>query len=554
MKLIIKISHKKGKLTMEKERMSKYLMNALNALFEDEIENKNYEFLKCLAHIFNPAEYATPIISEATNRTFRDNIEDAVLFEIARGFTNAIIENQMVGYEALNSIFSSRYPLFKNAHKMTNDELYEALYKSGKGKKVGGSIYGAVCCCMFLKPDDMDERWVYFVKYQSFVYDKCSIHSTREMIEEAWEIDNIYNNKIFMRFMKKRREDLAGFLKCDEEQLHLCLTQIAILGTDNRNIDKEFIKLYRYCEKLDYQLNLACSNNIINRQWLLSHKDNSLPVLLDNCLNQALFEMVWDKYEEKKELGKEFTITMLIHNVTIENPEEFLKDVLTSFFLEIPVKALNESMDFAYKNFSLEKFLKYDSSSILNYKISELEASIQEKDNSLKNKKKEIDCLNSKIQHLERQLNKMTKAQESETEKKLREISNENDKLREKITIYEEFDSLMRTENEVYLDCEEEVDVTAISGKRMLFIGGRNEVVQKLKATFPNSVFVRNEIRKISFSNFERVVIFPEFMNHSMYYKYRNLIRRQGVKVVFCNTNNIEQVHKQIIMSFQEAA
>lgn len=351
---------------MENEIMSKFLMNALNALFEDEIENKHYEFLKCLANIFNATEYATPIISEATNRTFRDNIEDAVLFEVARGFTNAIIENQMVGYEALYSIFASRYPYFKNAHKMTNDELYDALNKSFKSKKIGASIYGAVCCCMFLKQDSMDERWIDFIKYQSFVYDKCSIHSTREMIEEAWKIDNIYNNKIFIRFMKKRREDLAGFLKCDEEQLHLCLTKIAILGTDYCNADKKLIKLCLHCEKLDYQLDLACRNNIINRQWILSQKDNSLPELMDECLNQALFEKIWDRYEEKQDSREGFTISMLIHNVTIENPEEFLKDVLTSFFLEIPIKSLSESMDFAYRNFSLEKFLKSDSTSILN--------------------------------------------------------------------------------------------------------------------------------------------------------------------------------------------
>ena len=245
---------------------------------------------------------------------------------------------------------------------------------------------------------------------------------------------------------------------------------------------------------------------------------------------------------------------MLIHNVTIENPEEFLKDVLTSFFLEIPVKALSESMDFAYKNFSLEKFLKCDSTSILNNKISELEATIQEKDNSLKNQKQEIDYLNSKIQRMERQLSYVTKNQDSETEKKLRDISNENERLREKLAIYEEFGSLMEIENEDYPDSEEEIDITEISGKRMLFIGGRNEVVQKLKATFPNAVFVRDEIRRISFCNFERVVIFPEFMNHSMYYKYRNPIRRQRIKVVFCNTNNMEQVYKQIFISFQEAA
>lgn len=537
---------------MEKEKMTKYLMNALNALFEDEIEQKNYEFLKRFANVFNPNEYATPIISEATNRTFRDTIEDAVLFEVARGFTNAIIENQTVGYEVLNSIFASKYPLFKNANRMTNDELYGALYKSSKNKKIGASIYGSVCCCMFLKPEGMDERWVDFVKFQSLVYDKCSIHSTREMIEEAWKIDNIYNNKIFMRFIKKRREELAKFLKCEEEEVHFCLTNIAIMGIEYRKTENELLCLHN--EKLAYQLDLACKNNIINMQWLLSQNKNSLSEQLGDCLIQALFKKDWDKIEEKQGSRDEFTISKLIHNVTIENPEEFLMDVLTSFFLEISIKALNECMNFAYKNFSLDKFLQCDTSAILNNKITELEAVIQGKDNLLKSQKQEIDGLNSRIQRIKKETINVTKIHATETEKKLREIRDKNDQLREKLTIYDEFDALQGIENKDYLDCNKEVDITAISGKRMLFIGGRNEVVQKLKVSFPNSVFIQDEIRRISFRNIERVVMFPEFMNHSMYYKYRNPIRRQGLKVVYCHTNNMKQVYRQIYTSFLDVA
>lgn len=132
-------------------------------------------------------------------------------------------------------------------------------------------------------------------------------------------------------------------------------------------------------------------------------------------------------------------------------------------------------MDFAYKNFSLEKFLKYDSSSILNNKISKLETAIQEKDSSLKNQKQEMEGLILRIQRLEKQLSNVTKAQHSETEKRLKEIRNKNDRLREKLAVYEEFDALQGSEGEDYLDSEAEVDITGISGKRMLFIGGETK-------------------------------------------------------------------------------
>ena len=536
-----------------KEVISKYLMNALNALFEDEIENKNYVFLQHLANVFNAAQYSMPIISEATNRTFRDTLEDAILFEIARCFTTAIIKNPVIGYEALDKIFSLRYPLFKNANMMTNDELYKALYQSNKSKKVGSSIYGAVCCCMFLKPDPTDERWIDFIHYQRVVYDNCSIHSTKELIEEKWGIDDLYENKIFMRFVKKRREDLASFLKCGETKLHLFLFHIVfehIEYKNSKNTKPQKKELQRFSEKLFDKLEVVCKKNVIGMQWLIPNTENALPELLDECINQSLCEIVWSKYIEKQDLGEEFNISMLIRNVMIENPVEFLKDVITIFFFEVSAKALNKCLDFTHENFSIDKFLRCDSSSLLKAKVSEYGTIITEKDNSLENQEREIESLNLRIQQLEKQLSHETAVQASESEKKL----NKNERLREKIAAYEEYFSLQDAKDEILEDSEDKVDISEISDKRMLFIGGRSEVVQKLKFVFPSSVFVQDEVRKISFIDFERVIMFPKFMNHSLFYKYITRTRRQGIKAVFCNANNLEQVHRKILTSFQEAS
>lgn len=540
------------------ENVSMYLKNSVNALFACDDLTRDYTFLKNLSDTFGPPQFVEPDVDAGFNRTTTTEFENVLLFEITRYYVYEIVKNPLKGYGALDKIFGSKYPLFHNADKMTEDELYLAFEKSIKIKKDPlPSVYGAICCCMFLEPNPSDARWQQFLSRQECIHRAGTVKTAQKRIEDTWEIKNIKESKRFIRYMKKRREDLAEYLKCDESQLHLFLLDLIYAHLDKRkylSLPPYILEICKFSENQFKLMEEVCKNNLIGFHWLIYYYDSQLADTMDECINQLLYELAWSTIEEKRNKNEEFTISMLIHNILIENPEEFIKEIITAFFFNLSSKLISRSIKHSCDNFSLEKFLNCDVSSLLKEKNSELEAVIQEKDNLLKNQKHEIDCLNLKIQRLERQLSYVTKAQASETEKRLREISNENDRLREKITIYEEFDALMANENEDYLDCEEEVDITAISEKRMLFIGGRNEVVQKLKTTFPNAIFVRNEIREINFNNFERVIIFWGYMNHSMFYKYRKPIRRQGLKVVFCNTNNMEQVHRQIFMSFQEAA
>lgn len=540
------------------ENVSMYLKNSLNALFAYDVLAKDYTFLQDLSDVFGPPHSVKPEVEAGFNRTTITEFQNVLLFEIVSYYVNEIVKNPLKGYEVLDKIYGSKYPLFHNADKMKDDELYLAYEKSIKIKNDPlPSIYGAICCCMFLEPNLSDMRWQQFLSRQVCIHKAGTVKTAQKKIEDIWEIENIKESKRFARFMKKRREDLEDYIRCEESQLHISLLVMIFAHLDKRiqsSFPPHIQELCKFSEKQFEIMEEVCKNNLIGFHWLIYYNDFQLNDIMNECINQSLYKLAWSIIEEKLNMKEEFTISMLVHNVLIENPGEFLKEIITTFFFSLSSRLINKSVEYSCDNFSLEKFLKSDSTSILNNKISELEAVIQEKDNMLKNQKQEIDALNSRIQRLENQLSNVVKAQASETEKKLREIRNENDQLREKLAIYEEFDELQGIENEDYLDCEDEVDITAISGKRMLFIGGRNEVVQKLKASFPNAVFVQNEIRRISFCNFERVIIFSRNMNHPMYYKYRNLIRREGLKVVFCNTNNMEQVYRQFFMSFQEAA
>lgn len=225
LKILDRISDKVHDYTSE-ENVSNYLMNSLNALFLTDITRKDYDFLQYLSGVFDMTQYATPIIYEAIKRTHADTLEDAILFEIARCYTNAIVQNPAKGYNALNAIYASKYPLFKDADSMTDDELYSALEKSQKTNITGYSVYGAICCCLFLTPNQDDERWYSFSSHQSGLFYQHSIQSEKKRIEIYWNIDDLYEDKTFNRFLKKRRYELAAYLKCNEDNIQYYLIKI----------------------------------------------------------------------------------------------------------------------------------------------------------------------------------------------------------------------------------------------------------------------------------------------------------------------------------------
>lgn len=551
-KILDRISNKVHDYSSE-ENVSNYLMNSLNALFLTDITRKDYVFLQYLSSVFDMTQYATPIIYEAIKRTHTDTLEDAILFEIARCYTNAIIQNPAKGYNALNAIYASKYPLFKDADSMTDDELYCALEKSQNTNITGYSVYGAICCCLFLTPNQDDERWYSFSSHQSGLFYQHSIQSEKKRIEVYWNIDDLYEAKTFNRFLKKRRYELAAYLKCNEDNIQYYL--IKIMPWNEAKNEKQNPTLiqsetFKFMKMIFQHLTKTWEQNFISFRWLFQYPDKYYANVMNKCLLTSFGKLIQNKIEETNYTKNEFKIENLI-DLQIPDPKAFLEETIINFFITLSAILINDSMQYSFKNFSLERITHQDANSLLRAQLTDYTNMLNMKDLKLESLTYEVDALKIRNHALENDLYKESSAVISDYEKKLELSDKENLRLKEKLAVYEEYFTLLSNDNELLVSPGEELDITEVIGKRMLFIGGRIELIQKLKYSFPSSVFVQDEITKIDFNNFERVIMFPKFMNHALFYKYINQARANKVDVTYCNSNNIEQVLNTIVVSFK---
>ena len=88
---------------------------------------------------------------------------------------------------------------------------------------------------------------------------------------------------------------------------------------------------------------------------------------------------------------------------------------------------------------------------------------------------------------------------------------------------------------EMYLPCNEKV----------VFIGGKPEVLARLKAVFKESVFISDEAVTVP-QKIDLIVMFPQFMNHVLFYKYISIARERDIKVTYCNGSNMDVMLQQI--------
>lgn len=536
------------------ENISKFLKNCLNALFLTEITFKNYDFLQYLSSVFDMTQYTTPMNYDSLNRTHADTLNDSILFEIARCYTNAIMQNPSKGYNALNTIYSSKFSLFKDADKMTIDELYNAFDNSAGKKPYGYSFYGAVCCLLLITPNADDERWRKFIDKQNDFYYMHAHENEKKWIEMYWKIDDLYENKTFQRFLKKRRYELAAYLKCNEDNIQHYLIRIMPwneVKNQKQNPTLVQSETFKFMKMIFQHLTKTWEQNFISFNWLFQYPDNYYANVMNKCLLNSFNRLILKKFEELKNNDKTLLLENLIDTLHIPDPKTFLEETIINFFISLSAILINDSMQYSFENFSLERITHQDANSLLRAQLIDYTNMLNTKDIKLQSLTNEVETLKARNHALENDLYKESSAIISEFEKKLESSDKENLRLKEKLAVYEEYFSLLSNDNELLIPPDEELDITNVIGKRMLFIGGRIELIQKLKYSFPSSVFVQDEITKVDFNNIERVIMFPKFMNHALFYKYINLARANKVDVTYCNSNNIEQVLNTITASFK---
>lgn len=244
--------------------------------------------------------------------------------------------------------------------------------------------------------------------------------------------------------------------------------------------------------------------------------------------------------------------TNIIRKSSLKNPEQFVCSLFTSFVLNLI------SVDYKYKDYETFSVGK-DMELLLKENSQEKNAqqALQEwQDSILELKDQEIERLKTnvwKLSEKQRDENKMMEKKIKPLEDENRTLQKENEKLKEELEALKrkktELESMIEAYEETIGKQEEIIEKNEaltdeeLRKQKILFVGGRYELIRTLKNIMENAKFVQIETDPVpDLTKTDRIIYFSNFINHATYNKVFDRAKVISVPYQFIHTQNYEQV------------
>lgn len=202
---------------------------------------------------------------------------------------------------------------------------------------------------------------------------------------------------------------------------------------------------------------------------------------------------------------------------------------------------------------------KVDKKLNLNKKTKELESENAKLSEELEKYKSQIEKLEQQNISLKNKVEKYQNQENINTKlrKKLSEKDKEIDKSNNKITDLQEIINELQSDENAEKDIADfYISNSYFEDKRILVIGGRWEIVDKLKELMPELKHTENaNDAYIDPNNYDFVIMFTDFMNHTIFYKYITRLRnnKKGkVPILYLQGSNMDNIKNKIYNFYQK--
>ena len=545
----------RDKIDMDKRK--ECIVNFARMILETEIENKNYHFLKKAydklglydnKRIMDMNKKYPKIQARPTEGIF-ENIMAVILEEIKDD--NEELLNLFMKY------YLDRFPFVKEAFQKSgsNSKKYMANFK----KDADGTdvIKKAFIVLYYLVQAEEDEGFLIYV-YEKYKIDfeqfkdKLVQKTYIQSLEELWEIENLAENKIYQKYLKKQRQILADYLKIEPEKLEEYIVYYSAATYKKKDENGVFETGTRGTPFawIEESLFKIMDKNNISTDCIVGKVGKMHTSIVKEDFENLCGALIYTRYCDYEFQDEELTLSMIIRQASIEDVNTFYVGLLASYYFDLLTRVLNGVLEDYYKIFSFDKILNVNREKELIAEIDKL------KDELYRNKEKIKQYAEEEFEQKQKQYSETQKEDRGYVEKiallekQLEEQKKLNEKQQQRLKDQEEYISLLEQQDETE-QIEEAIDISAFSSKRIVFIGGMQELLVKLKPIFENSVFIKDEAVTVPV-NIDAIVMFPKFMNHVLFYKYIALAREKDIKVIYCNSNNMDIVLGEIGKRFSK--
>lgn len=372
---------------------------------------------------------------------------------------------------------------------------------------------------------------------------------------------NLYEEKIYIRYIEKQRKILADYLKVPADGIENYIIQHSVVThfMDEEGGNTHFIKRKDIADTVQGMQFLWVENSIrqVFEKYNLSLPSISLKKerVYQNIIKWELEHLcvclIWSKYESYKIQGKKLELNMIISQASIENPQAVYMQLVLLFYADLLADTLREALELHCKDFSIGSQGEGHACQKLLLKINRLEGELatckeQLKENgetNFKQKQKQYQTgLKAAREH---------KMQVISLEKKLEEQQKLNKVLKQKLSDQEQYIKLLIMPEEKVKSGSEVPDISKFRNKKIAFIGGRPEIIRRMKKEFYNAVFITNETSDIP-QKIDAMVMFPDFMGHPLFNKYIALNREKKIQLVYCNSANTDLILQKLGQEFSK--
>ena len=570
----------------EKNRdiLSKMKKHHIYLILFNDLSEGNVEFLKKACNEFNLYDSQRmnemngkyPKNSNKLSDNIYENIIEIILEEVIDKENKELLKCFMDDY-------SERYPSVKDdAVTWGVDKEKLQLYLINKSKKCSENEICYTCLYNMIYGNKQIINYLtdWYSMSNLSIYESLFIKPDYiDIIEEQSDMKDLRNSKDYRNFMKKQKQILANYLGLGYDKIkegvirygqehyvnNKWKSKNSYMHQLYENID-QICNKYQICIKSVIENDNKVSEDIFNNAFeticetmfvfkIMSHTEDDNSDAVNEAYDCSKINMpkfndrIYYDYSNINIPKFNDRIKMAYDRANIDNPELFFIVLVLTYYYEMLIQKVKELQEESYKTFSFDRIAESDREQNLLAENVRLKNEIAEYEEKLK-QQESIICEN--LQEWNKEKKRANKEHESQIyllkqqiEEKERIIIKQNQELsnmREYISYFENDDTEFGAEAET---CSEDLDQTIIYNKKILFLGGRTDMVAKLKGKFSNATFIDNAASSFP-EKLDMAVIFAKNMSHSLYQKFKSEYGND-IPIIYCNKSNVDSVIIEIV-------
>lgn len=507
-------------------------------LLYSEIEKGDLEFLKCAYDYLGLHDNRRIMEMSKKNYKAELSVIHDILLDIVAVLLEEIKVNHNDGFlKMLVEHYMKKYPSVESDMKKYNTVSDYLTAHAGKEP----DECALVMLCYQVSGRLTEEELKGLKPLQGNVPTRYDLACIKGMLEKRFKIENLDQNKMYQRFIKRMKKEVCDYLNISEDKFEEYVLD-QFFNVKAVKDDKS-----RMCIMIQH-IHYRVWDGYMDAEFTYSN-NSDLAQTVRRVFEIVCIELIVDR------MGKRLVqdISQINSLVKIEDMDAFFCTFFSALVFDFYIDKVGSVVNECYEGFSFDSTDR-DREKELLIQIDTLKRQHKDKTDKMQS---ELDEKNEKLVRLAEQgfesrqkeqsaVDKQTaeyKKEISRLKKQMDNIQHDLEDAKKQVQSRDEFIKVLSAREDDVAD-DTEIDMQKLWTKRYLFVGNVKEAMPYLREDFSDSIFMDNENYNLKNIKVDKVIVFTGYISHGMFYKIKNVLK--DVPVIWCNSKNKDIVYRKM--------